>query len=63
MGINITAEEKAKLEKQHRKERDGRIRDRIKAVLLICEGWTICQISQALGIHEETFKNSSLKNM
>ena len=47
---------KATLEKRHRRERDGRIRDRIKAVLLKSEGWSHRQIAQALRIHEETIR-------
>ncbi len=34
--------------------RDGRVRDRIKAVLLASEGWTAQMIAQALRIHEST---------
>lgn len=44
------------LEKQHKKERDKRICDRIKAVLLRSEGWTLDQIAQALRIHHETVR-------
>ncbi len=47
---------KTTLEKRHRRERDGRIRDRIKAVLLKSEGWTDRQIAQALRIHQETIR-------
>ena len=47
---------KAALEARHRSERDGRVRDRIKAVLLKSEGWTHRQIAQALRIHEETIR-------
>ena len=47
---------KAELDKRHRTERDGRIRDRIKAILLKSEGWTDSQIAQALRIHEETVR-------
>ena len=47
---------KTDLEKRHRCERDGRIRDRIKAVLLKNEGWLDRQIAQALRIHEETVR-------
>ena len=34
----LTDEERSSLQKQHKKERDGRIRDRIKAVLMRDEG-------------------------
>jgi transposase len=42
------------LEAQHKTEHDGRIRDRIKAVLLNDKGWTYKKIAQALLIHETT---------
>lgn len=54
MKISLTETQKLALEAQHKSERDGRIRDRIKAVLLNSEGWTQRQIAQALRIHETT---------
>jgi transposase len=54
MKIELSKDQKADLEKRHRVERDGRIRDRIKAVLLFAEGWTGEEIAQALRIHPET---------
>ena len=54
MNIPLTEEQKIKLETQHRKERIGKVRDRIKAILLSSEGWTQPQIAQALRIHETT---------
>lgn len=54
MEIILTSAEKQALEEHHKKERDGRIKDRIKAVLLHCEGWSQLQISQALRIRPET---------
>ena len=42
------------LETRHRRERDARICDRIKAVLLSSEGWTIQQIAQAMRVRRET---------
>jgi transposase len=54
MKIELTLKEKDELETQHRSERDGRVRDRIKAVLLYAEGWKQNQIAQALRIHSET---------
>ena len=48
MKIVLTIIEKEQLELQHSKEHDGRVRDRIKAVLLNAEGWTQKQIAQAL---------------
>lgn len=54
MNLELTSEEKQALEKQHKRERDGRIRDWIKAVLLYTEGWSQLQIAQALRIHADT---------
>ena len=57
MNIQLTQEQKIKLEAQHRKERDSKVCDRIKAVLLSSEGWTQSQIAQALRIHDTTVAN------
>lgn len=46
--IELTKEEKSTLESQHKKSRDKRESDRIKAVLLCDEGWPSNMISQAL---------------
>jgi transposase len=54
MKIQLTQEQKKELEAQHKKERDSKVCDRIKAVLLSSEGWTQSQIAQALRIHETT---------
>jgi len=54
MNLLLTEEQKIKLETQHRKERNGKVRDRIKAILLSSENWTQPQIAQALRIHETT---------
>ena len=52
----ISEERKKELELLHRYEGDGRVRDRIKAVLLKSEGWGNRAIAQALRIHEETVR-------
>ena len=44
--------ERNKLRAQHRLERDGRVRDRIKAVLLYDKGWSWVEIADALLITE-----------
>lgn len=54
MQINLSQNQKSQLEVRHKSERDGRVRDRIKAVLLNSEGWSNRQIAQALRLHEET---------
>ncbi|MBC8951094.1 IS630 family transposase [Xenorhabdus sp. TS4] len=54
MKITLTDAQKETLELMHDTTRDGRVRDRIKAVLLASEGWTAQMIAQALRIHEST---------
>jgi len=54
MKIPLTKAQKIHLEEQHKTEHDGRIRDRIKAVLLSDRRWSYKQIAQALLIHETT---------
>jgi transposase len=54
MKIKLAEQSKKELELRHRVERDGRVRDRIKAVLLKSEGWTNAMIGQALRIHVDT---------
>jgi DNA-binding NarL/FixJ family response regulator len=56
MQILLSEDRKRVLESQHRKERDGRVRDRLKAVLLKSEGWSEEAIAQALRIHESTVR-------
>lgn len=50
-------EERVKLKFQHKRERDGRVRDRIKAVLLHDKGWSIHQIAEALLLSDEAVRN------
>lgn len=57
MKIVLSIKEKEELEIQHSKERDRRVADRIKAVLLNAEGWTQKQIAQALRIRYETVQD------
>lgn len=52
--INLTSEQKDELDILHDNTRDGRVRDRIKAVLLRSEGWSTQMIAQALRLHETT---------
>ncbi len=52
MKITLTHQQKLRLEQMHDIERDSRVCDRIKAVLLASEGWSQIMISQALRIHE-----------
>ncbi|NKC10859.1 MAG: hypothetical protein GKR94_01210 [Gammaproteobacteria bacterium] len=52
----LTPSERDKLIKSHRKERDGRIRDRIKAVLAFDEGYSYSEISRILLLDDETIR-------
>ena len=52
----LTEDERKQLIAQHKSERDGRVRDRIKAVLLRDKGWTWMQISEALLLSEEVLR-------
>ncbi|ENM5740489.1 IS630 family transposase [Vibrio mimicus] len=54
MKIVLTPDQKQQLEQMHDTERDSRVCDRIKAVLLTSEGWSQVMMSQALRIHEST---------
>jgi transposase len=69
MNISLTPEEIKALQIRHKKERDSRVADRIKAVVLFAQGWSQVQIAQALMIRPETvhdhlddfLKNQKLK--
>ena len=55
--IFLSNEERAQLKTQHKRERDGRIRDRIKAVLLCDKGWSIPAIAEALLLSDDAVRN------
>jgi len=52
----LSAEEKAQLKLQHKRERDRRICDRIKAVLLYDEGWPIATIAKVLLLSDDAIR-------
>ena len=52
----LTTEERASLHRQHKKERDRRVCDRIKAVLLPDKGRSRMQIASALLLSEEILR-------
>jgi len=52
----LTAQERASLAIQHKSERDGRIRDRIKAVLLYDKGYSYTKIAEILLLDDETVR-------
>jgi hypothetical protein len=50
----LTAKERQKLIQRHRKERDKRICDRIKAVLAYDDGYSYSEIAKILLLDDET---------
>lgn len=55
--IFLNDQERTELKIQHKQERDGRIRDRIRAVLLYDKGWSPQQIAEALLISDQAVRN------
>ena len=55
--IFLNDEERTQLKIHHRHERDGRIRDRIKAVLLFDKGWSVAAIAEALLLSEDAIRD------
>ncbi len=52
--INLTADQKTALEAEHKCAHNSRKSDRIKAILLRAEGWSLSLIAQALRKHERS---------
>lgn len=52
----LTSKERITLIQRHRKERDGRVRDRIKAVLAYDEGYSYSEIAKILLLDDETIR-------
>lgn len=53
----LSENERVQLKIQHKKERDKRICDRIKAILLYDEGWSTQEIARVLLITDESVRN------
>lgn len=53
---SLSNDERAILKEQHKKERDKRVCDRIKAVLLFDEGWNYEQIAHVLLLTDEAIR-------
>ena len=53
----LSYDERAQLRALHKKERDKRICDRIKAVLLSDKGWTVAAIAEALLLSEDAIRD------
>lgn len=56
VGMNLSQDQIDDLRARHRKERDGRVRDRIKAVLLINKGYSYQQAAEILLLDDETVR-------
>lgn len=56
MEKTLTKRERENLIRRHRSERDGRARDRIKAVLAYDEGYTYSEIARILLLDDETIR-------
>ncbi len=53
----LNDQDKLELKTRHKQERDGRIRDRIKAVLLYDKGGSIAGIADALLLSEDAIRD------
>ncbi|HEV3269767.1 MAG TPA: winged helix-turn-helix domain-containing protein, partial [Candidatus Rhabdochlamydia sp.] len=52
----LTQNEKGILKARHRQERDKRLCDRIKSILLLDDGWSCAQVAYALLLDEDTIR-------
>ena len=55
--FRLTDKEIAALKRVHRKQRDRRLADRIKAVVHLGSGWSVSQVAEALLLDETTVRN------
>lgn len=56
-GLRMTAEEVRSLRALHRRCRDRRLADRVKAVVLLGTGWTVVDTAEALLLDEDTVRS------
>lgn len=56
MEKKLASKERKELIQRHRKERDGRVRDRIKAVLAYDDGYSYSEIAKILLLDDETIR-------
>jgi transposase len=55
--IQLTTRQIAALKALHRKQRDWRFADRVKAIVLLGSGWSTADVAQTLLIDEDTVRN------
>jgi len=56
MGRKLTLKEREELQVRHKKERNGKVRDRIKAVLAYDDDYSYSEISRILLLDDETIR-------
>ena len=56
-GFRLTVEEIRSLRVLHRRCRDRRLADRVKAVVLLGTGWTVTDTAEALLLEEDTVRS------
>jgi len=56
-GFELTPKKVKQLKLLHKKQRDRRAADKIKALVLLGTGWTLTQVSEALLLDTETLRN------
>jgi len=54
--FRLTAKQITKLKALHRKQRDRRLVDRLKAIVLLGSGWSVASVSQALLVDEKSVR-------
>jgi len=55
--LRLTAKQITTLKALHRKQRDRRFADRLKAIVWLGSGWSVTQVAEALLIDETTVRN------
>ncbi len=53
----LSQEEISILKIKHKASKKKREADRIKAIILLCTGWTIREVTEALLLDDETLRN------
>ena len=56
-GFELTPRKVKQLKQLHKKQRDRRMADKIKAIVLLGTGWSVSEVSEALLLDTETLRN------
>ena len=54
--FRLTARQIGKLRELHRKQRDRRLADRLKAIVLLGSDWSVAEVAQALLVDEKSVR-------